>query len=224
VNCVLGEGTLKQLHLCLVVLLLVAAPALDLIAQESGEPAAPSDQTDQSEQPQRTQPERVDESTLLFDEPGSTEPGQDFSSGPSFGVGDFVRMVLVLAAVVAAIYGIFFVIKKASAGTTGDSDLIRPLGSRTLPGNKSLHLVEIGQQVFLVGAADHAINLIAEITDKESIDQLVLQAATESGNRKKSFSELLGAVLGGARGNGASAAAGPFQFMNQQKERLRKLR
>ncbi|TVQ39960.1 MAG: hypothetical protein EA384_05160 [Spirochaetaceae bacterium] len=205
---------------------MVASPMLTVQAQDAGDPAAAADteSADPVGAAESTQPQRIDETTLLFDEPGEAASGQDLGVGPGFGVGDFVRMVLVLALVVAAIYGIFFVLKKASSGSSTDSEVIRPLASRTLPGNKSLHLVEIGRQVFLIGAADHAVNLIAEITDKESVDQLVLQAATEVADRKKSFSELLGGVLGGGRANGAPAAAGPFQFMNQQKERLRKLR
>lgn len=212
----LGEGTLKQLRVCLVVLALLASPAVYSQPVESAEEAA-------EERTERT--ERIDESTLLFDDAPAAADGQDFGTAPSLGLGDFVRMVAVLALVVAAIYGIFFVLKKVSLGSSTDSDLIRPLGSRTLPGNKSLHLVEIGQQVFLIGAADHAVNLIAEITDKESIDQLVLAAAAaDSGARKKSFSELLGGVIGTGRAGATAPAGGPLQFMNQQKERLRKLR
>ncbi len=206
---------------------MLASPAVYSQPVESAEEAAAEEAAE--ERAERT--ERIDESTLLFDDAPAAADGQDFGTAPSLGLGDFVRMVLVLALVVAAIYGIFFVLKKASLGSTSDSDLIRPLGSRTLPGNKSLHLVEIGRQVFLIGAADHAVNLIAEITDKESIDQLVLAAAaTGPGARKKSFSELLGGVIGTGRSEttasaGATASAGgPLQFMNQQKERLRKLR
>ena len=217
----LGEGTLKQLFLALALAVVFYAP--NAFSQSGDLP-----------QPNASQPgsgsavEPIDETTLLFDIPAG-EPGADgFATAPAFGVGDFVRMVLVLGLVVASIYGVFFVLKKASGGSPTDSDIIRPLGTHTLPGNKSLHLVEIGNQVFLIGAADHAVSLIAEISDKETIDRLVLEGTALREDRKKSFSQLLSGVLSGGRtgtntlpsGNGAH----PFQFMHQQKERLKRLR
>ncbi len=51
------------------------------------------------------------------------------------------------------------------------------LGSRSLAGNRALHLVEVGSSVYLVGASDGGVELIAEITDKESLDSLRLKAA-----------------------------------------------
>ena len=210
----LGEGTLKQLFLVLAVVVALAAPRAFAQSDETPEPEA------------RAGTEQIDETTLLFDTPAGEPDSDGFTSAPAFGVGDFVRMVLVLGLVVAAIYGVFFVLKKASMGSPTDSDIIRPLGSRTLPGNKSLHLVEIGNQVFLIGAADHAVSLIAEISDKETIDRLVLEGTTLREDRKKSFSQLLSGVLSGGRTgtDGTAPAAHPFQFMHQQKERLKRLR
>lgn len=107
--------------------------------------------------------------------------------------GDFLRMVLVLAAVLGAIYLLLRLIRRGAAGRLGSSDRIDLLASRSLGGNRNLHLVRVGREFLLVGAADQAVNLVARITDPESID--TLQAATGGAGASRSrFAELLADV------------------------------
>lgn len=154
-------------------------------------------------------PAPVDERELTF----GAEEGEDAGTQPgsidSFGVWDFVRMIIVLGVVIAAIYLVFFLLKRASGGRLENSPMIRVLGSHALPGNKALHLVEVGRQVFLVGVGDDSLSLISEISDQESLDELRLKASTSTERTRGSFADMLsGFFHGGGSAGGVSGAGG----------------
>lgn len=144
---------------------------------------------------------------------------------PGVGTWDFVRMLLVLAAVVGCIYGLFWLLRRGMRPKAAENDLIRLLGSRSLAGNRALHLVEVGRSVYLVGSAEGGVDLIAEIKDQETIDAVRVQAAEEGGRARRSFADALSRVFSpgkpGARG-GAGAAVGA-DFLRKSRERLRRL-
>ena len=187
----------------------------------------------------------IDEEELTFAEEGTAPQGQD-ASVSSFGIWDLVRMVAVLSAVVGAIYLIFHFLKRTASGRYGDTRLMRHLGSLTLPGNKLIHLVEVGRQVFLVGSGDNGVHLISEVTDQETIDEIRLAAAEEQQHGgRRTFSEMLQGVFASSGassgyGTGASPAEPPdsgssapaaqssshaagFDFLKEQRERLKRL-
>ncbi|MFP4483597.1 MAG: flagellar biosynthetic protein FliO [Spirochaetota bacterium] len=179
----------------------------------------------------------TDETQLTFDE--EAPAGAEAENLRSFTTWDFVRMVLVLAAVIGAIYGVFWLLKRGSRGRLQNSQMIRVLGSHALPGNKGLHIVEIGTQIFLVGTGDDSVRLIAEITDQESVDEVRLAASQQEAARPKSFGEALsgffnggtnGAGMNGSTALGATGSspgvsnAGPLDFLHKQRERLRNLK
>jgi flagellar protein FliO/FliZ len=116
---------------------------------------------------------------------------------------DFVRMVLVLAAVLAAIYLVFLLVKRSTSGRVRENDLITLVGSRTLGGGRHLHLVRVGTSYYLVGAADESVNLIAEITDGESLDTLKLELSTATVAGRRSFADVLGEAFGGIGAGGS---------------------
>ena len=119
----------------------------------------------------------------------------DIESSPIVSVWDFVRMVLVLAVIVVAIYIVFLLIKRRTAGGINENSLINVLGSRSLGGSRNLHLVKVAESFFLIGAADEAINLISEITSKESKDALQLNTPNTSTGDKRSFTKVLSEVF-----------------------------
>ena len=150
----------------------------------------------------------IDEEELTFAEEGTAPQGQD-ASVSSFGIWDLVRMVLVLSAVVGAIYLIFHFLKRTASGRYGNTRLMRHLGSLTLPGNKLIHLVEVGRQVFLVGSGDNGVHLISEVTDQETIDEIRLAAAEEQQHGgRRTFSEMLQGVFASSGSGGAQGAPG----------------
>lgn len=165
--------------------------------------------------------------------PGGAEPGAAAWPLAAATTGDFVRMVVVLGAVLGAIYLLFLLLKRG-ARVRGRGGGIALLGSRSLGGSRSLHLVQVGRGVYLVGATDQALNLIAEVTDRDAIDALPVAPAAGNG-AGRSFSDLV-AEIGAAVGGGTPAPAGaaqptaggraapaPGAFLRRQQERLQRL-
>lgn len=158
----------------------------------------------------------MDETTLLLNEP-SNAGDQSIGAVSPFGIWDLLRMIVVLAAVVGAVYGIFYLLKRSGKGKFVQNDSIRVLGAQTLPGNRNLYLVEVGSQVFLVGSGGDSVNLISEITDKESVDTLILRAGENGTGARRSFSELVSGIFKGNDGQSLG-------YIREQRERLQRLR
>ena len=139
--------------------------------------------------------------------------------------GDFVRMVVVLAAVLGAIYLLFRLIRRSSRASVGNAHGITLLGSRSLGGSRNLHLVQVGGDVYLIGATDQALNLIAQITDQDSIDALTPNHAQQrvAGRRFADLLADIGPAPGAAPGATAATAAAA-DFLHRQQERLQRLR
>ena len=169
--------------------------------------------------PIKNQP--VDETTLSIGVPGEVGPGEEGSLSV-FSAWDFVRMVLILAAVIGVIYGIFHLLKKSGNPKFQETRLIKLLSSKTLTGTRALHLVEVGNQIFLVGTSENAVNLVSEILDKETVDGLKLQAANVEASEKRSFSSFLGQAFGKTAGK-SKPAADPMAFLKQQRQRIRNM-
>jgi flagellar biosynthetic protein FliO len=146
-------------------------------------------------------------------------PGTAAPSGVS--TWDFVRMILVLAAVLGVIYLLFWLLRRGAGNKIQENGLIRVLGSRGLSGSRSLHLVEVGSSVYLVGSSDGGVELIAEITDKESLDSLRLKAAEQTPGGRRTFAQALGEIFRPA-GKPFSIGEG-LGFLKGQRERLKKL-
>ena len=149
--------------------------------------------------------------------------------------GDYLRMVVVLAAVLGAIYLLFRVIRRGAGGRLNGSDRIDLLASRSLGGSRSLHLVRVGRQFLLVGAADQAVNLVARITDPESIDAFDASLAGGVDGSRSRFADLLADAGGAAEPRRAAAAPAPagaaggdvksaVRFLRRQRDRLYRLR
>ncbi len=153
---------------------------------------------------------------------GGANPAQAAQPAtPGVSTWDFVRMLIILAAVVGAIYLLFWILRKSSGRKIAENELIRVLGSRGLPGNRSLHLVEVGTSVYLIGSSDGGVELISEITDKESLDSVRLKAAEETPAAKRGFQQILSEIFRPA-GRVLSATDG-LGFLRGQRDRLKKL-
>ncbi|MFW6313003.1 MAG: FliO/MopB family protein [Spirochaetota bacterium] len=160
--------------------------------------------------------ERVDESTLVLGESEAVETSERLSVS-AFSFWDLVRMVLVLGTVVGIIYGVFYLLKRAGGGRFAQSDLIKVVGSQSLPGNRAIYLVQVGTQIFMVGAGGESITLLGEITDKETVDAMILASGAEEVGTQRSFGEILSSLVKGDQGPS-------LDLMRQQRERLQRLR
>ena len=138
-----------------------------------------------------------DERQLLFEEEGDPE---GVRPPRAIGIGDVVRMLLVLGAVVAAIYGLFFVLKRLSSRHKQSSDVFRLHGSLSLTNGGSLHVVEIGDHLYVVGCGDHGVSLISEITDQESHAHIKKQSSESHDAPRRGFgAQLKHLIQGGVK-------------------------
>jgi flagellar protein FliO/FliZ len=164
----------------------------------------------------------VPESELLIPEPGQPAPSAAAGgTAPAVSIWDFVRMLLILAAVVLFIYLLFYVLRKGAGRKIQENDLIRVLGSRSLASNRALHLIEVGKSVYLVGSSEDSVNLISEVTDKESLDGIRLRAAETTPAAKRSFQHILSDIFKPAKSK-FSVDEG-IEMLKNQRERLKKL-
>jgi flagellar protein FliO/FliZ len=86
-----------------------------------------------------------------------------------------LRVLLTLAVVAAAIYGLIFLIKRASRGNAAQDPFLKVLASAPLGANRGAHIISVGSQAWLVGAAESGVTLISEIGDKEILDAMLLE-------------------------------------------------
>lgn len=184
---------------------------------QTGDPSATGETASRQESPAEESGalSPVDESTLVIGE-SSQEPGGDTASVSAFGFWDFVRMILVLACVVGVIYLIFYLLKRAGSGKYAKSDLIKVVGSQSLPGNRAIYLVQVGTQVFMIGAGGDSVTLLGEITEKETIDTMILAAAEQESSPGRNFGDLIGSLVKSGQGES-------LDLMRQQRERLQRL-
>jgi flagellar protein FliO/FliZ len=170
-------------------------------------------------------PARPEEESLLILDTGEEAEGGDtgeVQGGPLVSSWDFLRMVLILAAVVGVIYLIFWLLKRGFRRQLPQNDLIRLLGTRNLSANRALHLVEMGKQVFLVGSAEGSISLISEIRDRETLDSIALERSQIENRASRGFTQFFQSILRSGKQQESSVGA-TIDFMKQQRERLEKL-
>ena len=135
----------------------------------------------------------------LFDTAGDT--GSDIQ--PPSSIWSFISLILTLALVAAAIYGIVYFIKRSSRGKTAHDPFLKVLASAQLSVNRSIHVVNLGEQAWLVGSAESGVHLIGEIQDKDIINTLLLQDSKKNtGGLSGNFKGLLSRL--GMRQDGSS--------------------
>ena len=127
------------------------------------------------------------------------------------------QLIISLAAV-CAIYGVLYFIRRSKQFTAGDDPFLKNVASLPLAPNKTLYIVTLIDKAYLIGTSDASLSLVAEITDKELIDAMNLQAAQTPGP-KQSFSSLLHTFFPAAKPK--EADANPFDsFLAKQRGRL----
>ena len=86
------------------------------------------------------------------------------------GGGSIVRTIVGLAIVLGVIYGLHWVLKqvKRSGDTDESGDSLETIATLNLATNRSLHLVRVGGEIVLLGAAEHQITPIRRYSEAEA--------------------------------------------------------
>ena len=167
----MSAGVFRALPIVLLTGCLLVLPGIGLLAQEAPEPDAdaPAAVT--------VDAHTLAEQAIVF---GDDAAGMGLPPPVTSPFGIF-RVVLTLALVAAAIYGVVFLLKKASRGGRVSQDpFLKVLAAVPIGTNRSVHVVTLGSQAWLVGSAEHGVNLISEITDKETLDAMILEDSRRS--------------------------------------------
>lgn len=138
----------------------------------------------------------IDESQIPLDSAVADTAGNTKETPrATVSIWDYIRVIIILLLVIGCIYLIFYFIKKSSKPRLPENQIINVLSSSRLQGNTSLHIVEAGTSIFLIGTGDGSVTLVSEITDKESVDTIRLKASTIEKEKKVSFPEILANIL-----------------------------
>lgn len=130
--------------------------------------------------------------TSYFAEPAVTEGTATSTYKAPSTAGMIIKMIVVLALVVAALYGIMRFFKKKNNAVQSDDDFMRRVSSLNFAPGKSVEIVTLVDRCFMLGVTDSNINLIAEITDKEMISALNLNFDKKQNTKKPmNFSDVL---------------------------------
>jgi flagellar protein FliO/FliZ len=118
-------------------------------------------------------PIRIAEQSLTL---GSGDTGAAIT-GSGVSVFGIFRILLTLAVVAAAIYGLVYFLKfrRTSRAGAAQDPFLKVLASAPLVTNRSVHVVSVGPQAWLVGSAENGVNLISEISDKDTINAMLLE-------------------------------------------------
>jgi len=86
---------------------------------------------------------------------GTDEQGEQTASDASGGI---VRMIVGLAIVLAVIYGVYWLLKayRKSKRTSSDGRL-EVVATTALAPNRAVHLIRVGDELVLVGSAEHGV-------------------------------------------------------------------
>ena len=161
----------------------------------SEEIASGAEGTALSNQTESQNSEIPDENTLPMDADSSVDE-EDFTlddtSSPARSIWIFVRMILVLAFIIAIILFLSKFIKKKSNLPATEDEFLRDVASIAVGPNKSVHVVTLINEAYLIGVSDNCVNLIAKVEDKELINAMNVYADEHIGQKKSlNFAEIL---------------------------------
>ena len=102
--------------------------------------------------------------------PVNLDTGESATQAAGSGGGGIARMVVGLAVVLGVIYGLSWVVKqvKASREGTAAGGALSSVASLPLGPNRSVHLVRVGDDLVLLGAAEKGITPIRAYTEADA--------------------------------------------------------
>lgn len=171
----------------------------------------------------------IDESELLLDGEegaGAGEEGGDRPAAEPVGnitFWDFLRMILILGVIIGLIYLIFYFIKKRGSPKLQNNELFDVVSTQALSNNRTIHLVQVGNQFFLIGSGEQSVNLISEIKDKETIDEIRLKLSNVSSGERKKFGQIFSGLFGQGSVRLDGSVNSNTDFLHKQRDKLRRM-
>lgn len=163
------------------------------------------------------------ETALAFEPASGIPQGQSSRFGTFF---LFLRMIIVLALVVACIYGVMWFMKKSMrVEPVTDDPFLRKVSSVDLAVGKSVQIVTLLDHAYIVGVADGSVSLLGTVDDKELVDAMNLYADEHQNVKKpRSFSDILDIFMPNGPKEKGGVLAGTqstvSELLKKQRDRL----
>lgn len=167
--------------------------------------------------------------------PITTDTGNSNVSGTRSvtGIWVFIRMILVLAVILAIIWVIFKFMKKGIQPGEENDPFMRKVSSITLSPGKTVQIVTLLDHAYIIGVTDNAVNVIGTVEDKELVDAMNLYADKNANTKKpRNFADILDIFMPhGPRNNKTEAkknnvfdgsAEQVVDMLKKQRDRLNK--
>ncbi len=138
----------------------------------------------------------------------------------------FFRMIFVLIVIIVCIYFVMNFMKKKMAGTIADDDtFLRKVAQVTVAPGKTVQIVTLLEHAYLIGVTDNSIDLLGEITDKELVDAMNLNAdRNEHTERARNFGDILSLFISpknsGSVGGEKKVSSSIADFFKSQKDKI----
>lgn len=119
--------------------------------------------------------------------------GSDSFDGDSSGTTwEVIKVILMLALIVAVIYGISYFFKNTFKKKNDEDPFLRQVSKVTLSPGKSVQIVTLLDKAYIIGVTDDNINLLGEVEDKELIASMNLYSdKNENVTKPKTFADIL---------------------------------
>jgi flagellar protein FliO/FliZ len=140
----------------------------------------------------------------------------------------FVRMILVLALVIGCIYAVVFFLKRGQRRQMDDDPFLRRTASLTLSPGKSVQVITLGEEAYLIGVTDNAVSLLGKIGDRELVNAMNLHAEENPGaGTPRDFASLL-SIFTGQKGRKTrrsvpDSVQNTVSFLQSQRGRIRRV-
>ena len=169
------------------------------------------------------------EQDALFDTTSSRQPGQAdaVSSQPPAYKFNFLKslinVLLILGIITGLIYFVFrFVLKKKSPFLFGGG-VLKIVSTVPVAPNKYIQLVEIGNRIVMIGISENNLNFLMEISDKETIDHIKMNAGPDAPKSDYSFQDYLRNLVGKIKPSGEEYTEN-LDYLEKQREKLKRFR
>ena len=188
-------------------LLILFSISISVFAHNSGSQVGASDNAVSSEA----------QITLNLADDNNAESNLSVTGGQKqSAVWPFIKMFLILAVLVAAIYGVIYFIKRNVNKTVDEDQYLRRVAFLNLAPGKSVEVITLLEHAYIVGVSDAGINLISEVDDKELVEAMNLNSDK---NRKvtkpKNFREELERIFPGVSRNNENIFEGSEQNVSE---------
>ncbi len=170
------------------VLILVCTAGLYLFAQDAG-----SSNAGDTAASLRAAEENI---LLNFDTDTGSSASSSSSSSTTSTFWLFVRMIVVLAIVIGIIYLIVWLLKKSMDPGIQEDEYLKKTASLTLAPGKSVQVITLGDQAWVLGVSEENVSLISEIHDKELIDAMNIHAEPNNSKKPLDFASMLANLSG----------------------------